>query len=51
MARHGKKNFVPGTKTIRETERVDTSPNSGTTISITTIGKRPIRLLKESKGY
>ena len=42
MVRHSKKSFVPETKITRGAEYTGISPNSGTTIFITTIGKRLI---------
>ena len=51
MARHGKKSSAPGTRVTRVTRRTGISPSNGTTTSITTVGRRLIPLLKESKGY
>ena len=49
--RYSKRNSAPEIKVTRVTEYTGISPNSSTTISITTIGKRLIQRLKESKGY
>ena len=51
MARYGKKSSVPGTRVTRVTGYTGISLSNSTTIFTTTTGKRPILLLKESKGY